>query len=63
MRFRETPCKRCDEWEAGCHALCKKYKEWRKEYDSERNRIETARHKESDYLEHKVRIVEKTKRK
>ena len=34
---QKTPCKGCTERVAGCHSVCERYKEWKIEWERERD--------------------------
>ena len=43
-------CKDCTDRHVGCHAKCKSYQNWRKEYDKEQEKIKRRKIKESAYF-------------
>ncbi len=42
----ENPCKHRTDRTPGCHDACHKYKEWREQYDKEKERIRLEKQKE-----------------
>ena len=41
--MRVTPCKECSSRYENCHAVCSSYKDWRAEWDTEKERVTTLR--------------------
>lgn len=55
-----TPCLDCTEREAGCHAQCKRYKEWKEETDAEK--AEIYKKKNADHVINGYIKTQSTKR-
>lgn len=59
--MKNAPCKDCKDRAVGCHAICKKYIEWKKERDAILEKINKERDLKYDYYDHKIRVIRKVR--
>lgn len=58
----QTPCKDCYDRYENCHAKCEKYKEWRSELDSIREKIIDAKIKNAELTRRRNDAIRKRKK-
>ena len=58
----QTPCKDCYDRYENCHAECEKYKEWRSELDSIREKIIDAKIKNAELTRRRNDAIRKRKK-
>ena len=57
-----APCKDCKDRYVSCHSTCERYKDRRKHFDEEKERILKIRHEELDFTKRKMAGIRKMKK-
>jgi hypothetical protein len=63
MVYFRFPCKDCTERTVDCHGKCERYQAAQKEHQRIKNEVQKGKADEDSFVEYKVNIIYKTRRK